>query len=357
MAEERDDSDKTEDPTLKRLDEALQRGDVAKSQEVNTWFVMAAVALVLVGFSGSLASGLTTTMRGLVANAHRVPIDRGGLFDLVAKLEFEVLAATALPFLLLALAAVGGNMIQHRLVWSTEQLTPKLSKISPLAGAKRLFSKFALVNFIKGVAKLALVAAIMMWVLWPERHRLDALVMTDVVAVLALTGTLSAKLIGSVVAVLGVIAALDYLFQYRQWFERQKMSIREMKEEFKHTEGDPAIKAKIKQIRQERMRKRMMAAVPTASVVITNPTHYAVALAYDRAMNAPVCVAKGIDNVALKIKEVALAHGVPVVENPPLARTLHAAVNIDAEIAPEHYKAVAEVIGYVMRLRRTMARS
>jgi flagellar biosynthetic protein FlhB len=135
------------------------------------------------------------------------------------------------------------------------------------------------------------------------------------------------------------------------------MSIRELKEEFKHTEGDPHIKARIKQIRQERMRKRMMAAVPTASVVITNPTHYAVALRYDRNMNAPLCVAKGIDNIALKIREVALEHGIPVVENPPLARTLHATVNIDAEIAPEHYKAVAEVIGYVMRLRRTMARS
>jgi flagellar biosynthesis protein FlhB len=357
MAEERDDSDKTEDPTLKRLDEAVQRGDVAKSQEVNTWFVMAAVALVLVGFSGSLASGLTTTMRGLLANAHRLPMDRGGLSDLVAKLELEVLAATAIPFLLLALAAIAGNMIQHRLVWSAEQLKPKLSKISPVAGAKRLFSKFALVNFVKGIAKLALVTSIMMWVLWPERHRLDALVMTDVVAVLALTESLSAKLIGSVVAVLAVIAALDYLFQYRQWFERQKMSIRELKEEFKHTEGDPHIKARIKQIRQERMRKRMMAAVPTASVVITNPTHYAVALKYDRSMNAPLCVAKGIDNIALKIREVAVEHGIPVVENPPLARTLHAAVNIDAEIAPEHYKAVAEVIGYVMRLRRTMARS
>ena len=357
MAEERHDSDKTEDPTLKRLDEAVQRGDVAKSQEVNTWFVMAAVALVLVGFSGSLASGLTTIMRGLVANAHRVPMDRGGLSDLVAKLEFEILAATAIPFLLLVLAAIGGNMIQHRFVWSTEQLTPKLSKISPIAGAKRLFSKLALVNFLKGVAKLTFVAALMMWVLWPERHRLDALVMTEVVAVLALTETLSAKLIGSVVAVLAVIAALDYLFQYRQWFERQKMSIRELKEEFKHTEGDPAIKAKIKQIRQERMRKRMMAAVPNASVVITNPTHYAVALQYDRGMNAPVCVAKGIDNIALKIREVALAHHVPVVENPPLARVLHASVNIDGEIAPEHYKAVAEVIGYVMRLRRTMVRS
>ncbi len=357
MAEERDDSDKTEDPTLKRLDEALQRGDVAKSQEVNAWFVMAAVALVLVGFSDSLASGLTTTMRGLVANAHRLPMDRGGLSELMAKIEIEVLAATAIPFLLLVLAAIGGNMIQHRLVWSAEQLKPKLSKISPLAGAKRLFSKFALVNFAKGIAKLMLMAALMIWVVWPERHRLDALVMTDVAAVLALTQTLSAKLVGSVVAALALIAALDYLFQYRQWFERQKMSIRELKEEFKHTEGDPAIKARIKQIRQERMRKRMMAAVPKASVVITNPTHYAVALQYDRGMNAPVCVAKGIDNVALKIKEVAAEHGIPVVENPPLARTLHATVNIDAEIAPEHYKAVAEVIGYVMRLRRTAVRA
>src|SRR5215212_4635915 len=207
MAEERDDSDKTEDPTLKRLDEAVQRGDVAKSQEVNTWFVMAAVALVLVGFSGSLASGLTTIMRGLVANAHRVPMDRGGLSDLVAKLEFEILAATAIPFLLLVLAAIGGNMIQHRFVWSTEQLTPKLSKISPIAGAKRLFSKLALVNFLKGVAKLTLVAALM--------------------------ETRSAELIGSVVAVLAVIACLGFLFQYRQWFERQKMSIRELKEDFK----------------------------------------------------------------------------------------------------------------------------
>jgi flagellar biosynthesis protein FlhB len=357
MAEERDDSDKTEDPTLKRLDEAVERGDVAKSQEVNTWFVMAAAALVLVGFSGSLASGLTATMRGLLANAHRVSMDRGGLSDLVAKIELEVLAATAIPFLLLALAAIGGNMIQHRFVWSAEQLKPKLSKISPVAGAKRLFSKFALANFIKGIAKLALVAALMTWVLWPERHRLDALVMTDVAAVLPLTGTLSAKLMGAVVAVLAIIAALDYLFQYRQWFQRQKMSIRELKEEFKHTEGDPAIKARIRQIRQERMRKRMMAAVPTASVVITNPTHYAVALKYDRGMNAPMCVAKGIDSIALKIREVALAHKIPVVENPPLARVLHASVNIDAEIAPEHYKAVAEVIGYVMRLRRSMVRS
>ena len=357
MAEENDESDKTEDPTLKRLEDALQRGDVAKSQEVNTWFVIAGAALVLVGFSGSLSSGLTATFRGLMANAHRVPIDRGGLMHLFQNLEVEVLAATAIPILLLALAAIGGNMIQHRLVWSGEQLKPKLSKISPMEGAKRLFSKLALVNFAKGLVKLALIGTLMLWVLWPERNRLDALVVMDVAALLELTKSLALKLVGSVVAALAVIAALDYLFQYRTWYNRHKMSLREMKEEFKHSEGDPHIKAKIRQLRLERTRKRMMAAVPKASVVITNPTHYAVALQYDRGMNAPVCVAKGVDHIALKIREVAAEHNIPVVENPPLARALHATVEIDREIAPDHYKAVAEVISYVMRLRRGMGRA
>jgi len=343
MAEENDESDKTEDPTLKRLEDALQRGDVAKSQEVNTWFVIAGAALVLVGFSGSLSSGLTATFRGLM--------------HLFQNLEVEVLAATAIPILLLALAAIGGNMIQHRLVWSGEQLKPKLSKISPMEGAKRLFSKLALVNFAKGLVKLALIGTLMLWVLWPERNRLDALVVMDVAALLELTKSLALKLVGSVVAALAVIAALDYLFQYRTWYNRHKMSLREMKEEFKHSEGDPHIKAKIRQLRQERTRKRMMAAVPKASVVITNPTHYAVALQYDRGMNAPVCVAKGVDHIALKIREVAAEHSIPVVENPPLARALHATVEIDREIAPDHYKAVAEVISYVMRLRRGMGRA
>jgi flagellar biosynthetic protein FlhB len=135
------------------------------------------------------------------------------------------------------------------------------------------------------------------------------------------------------------------------------MSVREMKEEFKQTEGDPAIKGKLRQLRVLRMKKRMMAAVPTASVVIANPTHFAVALQYERGMNAPVCVAKGVDALALKIREVAGAHDVPIVENPPLARALHATVEIDQEIPAEHYQAVAEVIGYVMRLNRAVARN
>jgi flagellar biosynthetic protein FlhB len=351
VADEQDNSERTEDPTQKRLDEALERGDVVKSQEVNTWFVLAAATLILLTFSGSMGGSITEMLRGVVAQAHQIPVDGRGLTRTMEKLGLEIIAAVAIPFVLLMLAAVVGNMIQHRLVWSGETMKPKLSKISPAAGIKRLFSKIALANFIKGLIKLALLGAIMTALLWPKRHQLDGLVAMDPAIVLVLTKALSLEVLGAVVAVLAIVAAADYLFQYRQWYERQKMSVRELKEEFKQTEGDPAIKAKIRQLRNNRMRKRMMAAVPKASVIITNPTHYAIALQYDRGMNAPVCLAKGVDNIALRIREVAAEHRIPVIENPPLARALHATVEIDEEVPPEHYKAVAEVIGYVMRLR------
>jgi flagellar biosynthesis protein FlhB len=231
----------------------------------------------------------------------------------------------------------------------------KFSKISPLAGAKRLFSKQALINFVKGLVKLALVGAALFALLWPERHRLEALIVFDPRALLSFTHAHALNLLGSVVAIMAIVAAIDYLLQYRQWYEKQKMSMRDLKEEFKDTDGDPKIKARIRQIRMTRARQRMMAAVPEATVVITNPTHFAVALKYERGMDAPICVAKGVDAIALKIREVAGKHAVPIVENPPLARVLHATVDIDQEIPAEHYKAVAEVIGYVMGLSRARA--
>jgi len=351
MADEHD-SDRTEDPTQKRLDEALERGDVVKSQEVSTWFVIGGGSLMLAAFSGSMSGGLTTTFRGLIANSHQISVDGRGLISIAGRIEREVLAAIALPLAVLVLAALAGNMIQHRLVWSADPLKPKLSKISPLAGLKRLFSSQALANFAKGLVKLVVIGAVMFALLWPQRHRLAGLVQTDILGSLLITRSLSLDLLAAVVAILFLVAAADYLFQYRQWFERQKMSLREMKEEFKQTEGDPLVKGKIRQLRQNRMRKRMMAAVPKASVIITNPTHYAIALQYDRGMEAPVCLAKGVDAVALKIREVAGEHSIPIVENPPLARALHATVEIDEEIPTEHYKAVAEIIGYVMKLRR-----
>ena len=354
MADEQDDTEKSEEPTQKRLDEALERGDVVKSQEVNTWFVLGAATLVLLSFSGEMSSGLNGMLRGFLGQAHAIPVDGRGLVAVMQTLGAGTIAAIALPFGVLMLAAVAGNMVQHRLVWSGESLKPKLSKISPGAGFKRLFSKIALMNFIKGLIKLALVGAIMTVILWPKRNQLDGLVTMDPAVVLLLTRALSLDVLGAVVALLAIIAAADYLFQYRQWYNRLKMSLQELKDEFKQTDGDPHIKAKIRQLRLERSKKRMMAAVPQASVIITNPTHYAVALQYDRAMAAPVCLAKGLDNIALKIREVAAEHNIPIVENPPLARALHATVEIDEEVPPEHYKAVAEVIGYVMRLKGGM---
>ena len=154
---------------------------------------------------------------------------------------------------------------------------------------------------------------------------------------------------------LAIIAIGDYLFQYRTWYERQKMSLQEIKEEFKQSEGDPHIKGRMRQLRAARMKKRMMAAVPKASVIITNPTHYSVALQYERGMPAPLCLAKGADNIAFKIREVARAHNIPIVENVALARALYATVEIDEEIPVEHYHAVAEVIGYVMGLKRSLS--
>jgi len=279
-------------------------------------------------------------------------MDGPALPGLFRKLGLELIAAVALPFLLLMLAALFGNMIQHQLVWSAEALTPKFSKISPLAGLKRLFSKQALANLGKGLVKFMLVGSVLTALMWPERGRLEGLERTDPAAVLPLVQTLALKLMGAVVAMLAVVAAADYLFQYRQWYERQKMSLREMKEEFKQSEGDPHVKGRIRQLRHARMKKRMMAAVPKASVIITNPTHYAVALSYERGMAAPICVAKGIDTIALKIREIAKAHDIPIVENVPLARALHATVEIDHEIPVEHYHAVAQIIGYVMGLKR-----
>jgi len=355
MADEGDSDDKTLDPTQKRLDEALERGDVVKSQEINTWFVIAAGTLVMSTFGASIGNGILVPMRNLLANAWMIRTDGPGLLKLAGSLEYAVIAAIGLPLLMLTIAAIAANMVQHRLVWSGEPLKPSFSKISPMSGFKRIFGKQAAANFGKGLFKLVALGAVMTAILWPERPRLEAMVRFDPAALLGVTSSLTMHLLGAVVAMLAVVAILDYLFQYRTWYERQKMSVQEQKEEFKQSEGDPHVKGRIRQIRMARMKKRMMAAVPKASVVITNPTHYSIALQYERGMSAPVCVAKGVDNIAFKIREIAKEHDIPLVENVPLARALYAAVEIDEEIPVEHYHAVAQIIGYVMGLKRNLS--
>ncbi len=202
MAEDRDDAGKTEDPSQRKLEEALKRGDVVKSQEVNTWFVLGAATLVLLVFSGPMSAALTKSLRDVVANMHRIPVDGGGLLRLLGTLGAEVLAALAIPYLILFLAAVAGNVVQHKLVWSGEQLKPKLSKISLAAGARRLFSKQALAAFVKGVVKLVLIGWLMTALLWPERRRLDALVGMEPSAMLGVAYSLALAVMGAVTAAL-----------------------------------------------------------------------------------------------------------------------------------------------------------
>lgn len=351
MAEEDENgAEKTEEPTQKKLRDAQEQGDVAKSQEVNTWFIFAGALVVIAGFSGSMATSLATSFAGIVEHSYSLPVDNGGLRKLWSMIGEMLIMPLLLPLCILAVAGLLGNLVQHQPVLSAEPVMPKLSKISPIAGFGRLFSSQSLLNFGKGLVKITLVSIILVAVIWPERDRLDLMVRTDIAQVLPIVLELTIRLVGATFGLFTVIAIVDYAYEKWRWLERQRMTLKEVKDEHKQQEGDPQIKGRIRQIRLERARKRMMAAVPQASVVVTNPTHYSVALKYERGMNAPVLLAKGVDDVAFRIREVAKEHNIPLVANPPLARALYATVDIDQEIPGEHYKAVADVISYVMKL-------
>jgi flagellar biosynthesis protein FlhB len=352
MADTEDKDQKTELPTQRKLEKAHEQGDVAKSQEVVSFFILGAATLAFMIASGPAARDLMGKLRGFFANMHMISTDGAGLIKLGWWAVGAILIALAVPFLLGMIAGVAGNMVQHKPVWALEGLTPKPSRLSPMSGLKRLFGKEGLVNFVKGLLKIIIVGALIIAVMWPYRGSFESLSAVDVAAVLPKSHAMILKLMGAVLAIYFLLAGLDFLYQRHAWIERQKMSKQELKEEFKEQEGNPEIKAKLAQLRRQRSRQRMMAAVPKASVVIMNPTHYAVALQYVPGMEAPICVAKGLDELALRIKSVAIEHDVPVIENPPLARALHAAVDLEGVIPEEHYKAVAEVIGYVMRLKK-----
>ena len=227
MAEENSESnERTEDPTPRRLEEALRRGDVVKSMEVNTWFTIAGGTLMIMVFAAPMASSLQTTFRGLLAKSYQIPTHGPALTALMKTLGFDVLAAFGVPLLLLCVAAFAGNIVQHRIVFTTELVRPQLSRISPMAGFARLFSRQALANFAKGLAKLCVVGGVMAVMLWPQRQRLGSIVTGDPAMLLPFVRSIALKLLGIVVAVLAVIATADYLFQYRQWYERQRCRCR-----------------------------------------------------------------------------------------------------------------------------------
>ncbi|MCP8883497.1 flagellar biosynthesis protein FlhB [Devosia sp. XJ19-1] len=353
MSSEAPDQDsKTEDPSQKKLEDAHKKGDVAKSQEVTAWFMMLGSAVVFAMLSPWVSSQLGNSLSLIIMNADQFDVEGAGFADFFNGLAFAIIGTVLIPLGVLMVCGVLANLVQHRMVWSVDPITPKLSKISPASGAKRLFSSEALVNFGKGLIKISLVGVIVVVVCWPERDRLDTMMTADPIMILMDFHEIGIKILGAVLALITAIAAADFFYVRQKWWKKQMMTVQETREEYKQMEGDPHVKGRIRQLRQERARGRMMAAVPDATVVITNPTHFAVALKYDKSMGAPKCVAKGADAVALRIRALATEHDVPIVENPPLARALFASVDIDETIPGEHFKAVAEVIGFVMRLKQ-----
>ncbi len=358
MADERpDESQKTEEPTQKRLQEALQKGQVAKSQEVGHWFMILAFAIMVGFLAPGVARDIGDALYGFIARPHAIRVDGAGIQDLLGDLTTNLGLALSVPVLLALIAALASGLLQTGFVLTTEPIKPKLERISPASGLKRMFSARALVEFLKGVAKLSIVACVIALLLWPERRLISELVAMDLPGFLAVIESLAFRVLVAVLAVMTVIAGLDFLFQKQQHAKQLRMSKQEVKDEFKQTEGDPMVKARLRQIRMERARQRMMAAVPEADVVIANPTHFAIALAYEPgSVGAPKVTAKGVDTLALRMRELAEENDVPVVENPPLARALYGSVELGHEIPPEHYKAVAEIIGYVMRLKGKLPR-
>ncbi len=354
MAEdqEHDESQKTEEPTPKRLRDAREKGQVARSQEITHWFMVLAFTAIVGFLAQDLAAGLGRTMVPFIARPHAFAFGERELGHMLRDTLSELALVLLVPVSVALLAAFLSGFLQTGGILSLEPIKPKLSKISVIGGFKRLFSSRALAEFVKGLFKIAVVALAVGLVLYPERDLIPALPTMEMAGFLDTVQALSLRVLITVLAVMTVIAALDYLYQKQKHLKELRMSRQELKDEFKQTEGDPMVKARLKQIRSDRARQRMMAAVPEADVVVTNPTHFAVALKYaPDEMSAPRLVAKGVDSLAQRIRERAEELEIPVVENPPLARALHAGVELDHEVPPEHYKAVAEIIGYVWRLK------
>lgn len=356
MAEKDDDQDqsqKTEQPTAHRLEEAFKKGQVALSREINHWFILGAVMLMLVTIMPYLLRRLMGDLQVFIAASDILIDGQASFYTLGKEILKDVGITMMLPFGVMIVAALSAGFMQTRFAISWTAILPKAERISPFKGVKRIISRKAAVEFIKGLIKITIIAFSIYYVL---RHRLDGMrdwIHLPAIAILTTTKQFVIYILLTVLSVLSAIAILDYLYQKFEFLRNLRMSREEIKKEFKELEGDPHIKQRQRQLREEMVRKNMMAAIPKATVLLTNPTHFSVALLYDQdTMDAPVVIAKGQDFLALRMREKAKECSVPIVENPPLTRALFKAVDVNREILPEHYQAVAEVIRLIYKMRR-----
>lgn len=356
MSEGPDRESKTEEATPKRLDEAREKGDGVKTMELGSFATLAASASVVLLAGGALSRHLAASLTPFLAHPDTMTLEGGGG---VAVLRQAMSAgAPALLAVMLATGAAGAaaSLLQTGLRLTPKRLEPDFSKLSLQKGIQRVFGLDGLAQFVKSLIKVIITTALGWWVLKPYIMQLATLSQLEPAAIIPFAFPIIKRVIFAVAALTLILAGADWLWQRQRFLERMKMTRHEVKEEFKQTDGDPHVKARQRQIRVERARRRMMQAVPEATVVIMNPTHYAVALKYDQGETAaPLCVAKGVDSLALKIRSVAEEAGVPIIEDPPLARALYAAVEVDDMIPPAHYEAVAKVIGFILGAGRRRA--
>jgi len=352
MADDQD--SRTEDPTGKRLGQARDRGQVAMSKDATTVIILTMTTFVCYKVLPWTMRPMLMLMRRFVEQPERIVVGDITSFEaLLTEIAKTFAFALTLPLLLMILAAVLSTWAQVGFVWATGKFDFSFGFLNPLNGIGKLFSAKQLIEIGKGLIKTAIVGAVAFTYIMPELMKIETMTGLEPIAMTQELFYVLLHLMLGVLLAIGAIALLDYFYQKWSTLQGMKMTKQEVKDERKNADGDPHIKGRMRQIRMTRARKRMMASVPKASVIITNPTHYAVALQYEMGANgAPRVVAKGMDFMAKKIRELAEKHDVPIIENPPVARALYATVEIDEEIPPEHYKAVAEIIGYVMKLRK-----
>ncbi len=345
--------DKTEQPTPKRLEEAREKGNVAKSMEVNSAFSLLSGLTLLYAMSSLFYRQFAATFHSIFNGGYMVELTPGAVqFYFIRGLEhFGVLLLLFMGTLMVI--GIGSNLLQVGFLFTLEPLTPKGDKLNPLKGLKKIiFSKRSLEELVKNMLKLTIIIYVAYHAIMGYKEEFVPLMDKGPEQVISFMLTAGLKVSFRIALIFLFIAAADYAFQKYEHINNLKMTKQEVKDESKQTEGDPKIKSRIRSMQIQMSRNRMMQAVPEADVVITNPTHYAVALKYDLEKNtSPKLVAKGQNLIAQKIKEVARENDIPVVEDPPLARALYKAVEIDQEIPQKFFQGVAEILAYVYKLK------
>ena len=350
--EDEDEASKTEEPSERKISKAKEEGDVAVSQDAKSFIMLVGSLFIVWLFIPFMFKWFGELGASFIEGAGTTHVDPGNFILLFRRAVVGFFKILAIPFAVFMFLGVIASLSQTGFIYAPKKLEPNWNKLNIFTALPNFINKQKIVESLKGIIKITVVSILAYKVLQPYIPEVELLPDMTSYGILEFIHHLVVLLLFTVTIAVLVIAAADYAWQKYSHLQKLRMTKQEVKEEYKQMEGDPLVKSKIRQVRMERARRRMMENVPKADVVIVNPTHYAVALEYDMAtMPAPKVTAKGVDTVALRIKSVAEENDVPIVENPPLARALFASTEIDQTIPTEHFKAVAEVINYVMQLK------